>query len=514
MNRPILRAGETCAAVFPGPQSGLLVDGCDYYRELYRAACDAERYVLLAGWQFDSRVALLRGHDAEDAPYPVELLPFLNALCDARPDLHVYVLAWNHSLLFSLEREPLALFKLRGHERVHFVADGVHPIAASHHQKFVVVDRNVAFVGGLDVCGHRWDDRRHRFTDELRRDPLSGCYSPYHDIQGYVTGDAVDLLTTWFCERWRRATGDPLALPAAPRRPVDVPSALPVAAPSVALARTLPTMADPPLEPCFELKALHLAAIAAARRCIYLENQYFTSDDVFRALLERFAAPADPPLEVVFIVPQVAYDLKERLGHGIRQDHLLAELTTAAARGGHRLGIFCAVAPCDDDPAKSADVYIHAKLLAVDDRFLLVTSANTTNRSMGLDTELGLAWESPEPTATIRDVRVDLLREHTGLPPERAHELLTPLPGLVGRLEALVESGAGRLRHRNREAGRDLLGKLLPDDFAVDPAGPFVEQALWQAQEADDSGSAIEKLSAMWRRFMANFDPARAPERG
>lgn len=32
MTRPILRPGETCAAVFPAPPGGLLVDGCDDHR--------------------------------------------------------------------------------------------------------------------------------------------------------------------------------------------------------------------------------------------------------------------------------------------------------------------------------------------------------------------------------------------------------------------------------------------------------------------------------------------------
>jgi phospholipase D1/2 len=509
MIRPILRPGRTCAAVFPAARGGLLVDGRDYYRALYRAATSARRHILLAGWQFDSRVQLLRGAEAEAAPYPVELLPFLNALCEERPALRVYILAWDHSLLFSFEREPLALFKLRTHAQVQVCADAVHPIGASHHQKFVVIDRSVAFVGSLDVCCHRWDDRQHRAHNPLRADTLTGPYPPYHDIQGHIAGPAVDTLIAWFCRRWQRASGAPLELPPAPRARLDLPSSIPLRAPRVGLARTLPPLREPAVAPVYELRDLHLAAIAAARRCIYIENQYLSSEAVFLALLRRFAGRGRPPLEVVFMLPRRTDALKERLAMGIRQDHLLDELAAAARRGGHQFGAYCTVAPAEGE-VPATQVYVHAKLVAVDDRFLLVTSANTTNRSMGLDTELGLAWESPHPDPSIRRARVSLLREHTGLSGPEAQRLFAPLTGLVRRLDALVAARRGRLRRHPREEGPargDLLGKLLPDDMAVDPGSPIVEESLGRALEADDGESLLDRLSAAWRHFKTGVDP-------
>src|SRR5688572_11424666 len=57
-------------------QSAAIVDARSYYRAFYRAALGAERYLFVAGWQFDSEVALLRGPDAEGAPLPLKFLPF------------------------------------------------------------------------------------------------------------------------------------------------------------------------------------------------------------------------------------------------------------------------------------------------------------------------------------------------------------------------------------------------------------------------------------------------------
>ena len=59
--------------------------------------------------------------------------------------------------------------------------------------------------------------------------------------------------------------------------------------------------------------------------------------------------------------------------------------------------------------------------MVVDDRLLTLGSANTTNRSLGLDSELNLTWEArkrldgEELRGTIRRLRVSLLAEHAGL---------------------------------------------------------------------------------------------------
>lgn len=35
----------------------------------------------------------------------------------------------------------------------------------AHHEKIVVIDQNIAFLGGIDLCYGRWDDYRHKLTD-------------------------------------------------------------------------------------------------------------------------------------------------------------------------------------------------------------------------------------------------------------------------------------------------------------------------------------------------------------
>lgn len=467
----LLIPGLTCASVHETPASGLLVDGHDFYKAIYEACVRAERSILMAGWQFASKVALVRGDEANGCELPTHLVAMLAELCERKPQLEVHLLAWDASAVFAFERVPLQwlLFKLRGHERIHYKMDNAHPTGASHHQKLIVVDRAIAFVGGMDVCNSRWDAREHR-VDDPRRENGSSAYDPYHDVQAYVTGDAVDVLRGWFCERWQRATGSQLVLPDVPRAEVPVAASLEVSAPCIGLARTLPRTEDPPASPVHELFELHLRAIAAAERSIYIENQYLSCDEIGRALEQRMERGGE--LDIVIVLPEKSAGFKERISIGIYQQRILARLEAVAERTGHHLGVYYSAAAGDGEETA---VFIHSKVLAVDDRFVLVSSANTSNRSMGFDTELGLAWESAEPTDALRAVRVDLLAEHCGLAPDKATALLASTHGLVERLDALAAAKLHRLRLHRRNVDEKpgwLLSKLIPDENPFDPDDP------------------------------------------
>src|SRR4029079_3478003 len=91
------------------------------------------------------------------------LLEFLNGVLSRQPDLRVFALAWDFSVLFTLEREPLPTYRFdwHAHPRLSFHLDDAHPFGASHHQKIVVVDDAIAFAGGLDLAIRRWDTPAH-----------------------------------------------------------------------------------------------------------------------------------------------------------------------------------------------------------------------------------------------------------------------------------------------------------------------------------------------------------------
>jgi phosphatidylserine/phosphatidylglycerophosphate/cardiolipin synthase-like enzyme len=477
---PLLVPGLTCAQVIPAPRGGVLADGHDFYRAVYDACCKAEKSIVMTGWQFESNVELVVGKDADGCEYPTELVPLLRALCEQRPELEVHILAWDASPIFTFERQPLQrlLFTVRGHKRIHYKMDNAHPFGASQHQKLIIVDRSIAFVGGMDVCVSRWDNRD-------RHTPHGRCYPPYHDVQAYVTGEAVDVLRDWFCERWSKAHGVEIPERDLPKRDVEVKSSFEIDdATCIGLARTLPRMDEPHTARVSELFELHMRAIANAEHLIYMENQYFSCDELADAFIERMRR-GGPPLEIVIVLPEKSAGFKERISIGVYQQRILERLGQVAADTGHHFGVYFQAA---QGPKGDVPVFIHAKVLAVDDRFLLISSANASNRSMGFDTELGVAWEAPEATTSLRRARVDLLAEHVGNAPQD----FTDSTDLVARLDAIAYQRTSRLRIHERNVDEKpgwFLSRFIPDNNVFDPDNPRkMQEAL------PEPGAWLDKL--------------------
>lgn len=461
-------------------EAAVLVDADDYYTMFHACAERAERSILLAGWQFDSEVALLLGAAAEGRG-EVRLLRFLNELCARNPELRVYMLAWDFSVVFSMEREWLqrVAFDWRTHRNLRFEFDACAIAEGSHHQKFAVVDESIAFVGGTDLCDHRWDRREHREPDDLRRDLDGHLYPPYHEVHAYFTGPAVRPLTAFFRRRWACAAGEDLEI-SPPPAPLAVPlrRGLPLASREVAIART---EAAGELGPCEEIRALLVAAIGAAERTIYAETQYLSARAVADALVARMRDATRPRLDVVFVIPQATEAFKETVAVGVSQARLIERLRRVARETGHNLGFYVTVAGTAD--GGEVATYIHSKLMVVDDRFLTLGSANLANRSMGVDTELNLAFEAEdeESAARIRAVRVSLLGEHLGARDDEVAGLVDA-NGLVARLDAVCRARSHRLRFF---AGKDPSAEdpVLSVVHAglseyLDPETPVLEAAI------------------------------------
>ena len=473
--KPLLVPGITCGALVAPDRSGALVDGRDFYRAFYEACCEAERTILMAGWQFSCTVELMRGDDAKCCKYPTTLIELLVALCEERPDLNVYMLPWDSSAVFAFEREPLQRLKLRlkGHKRIHWKMDNMHPAGASHHQKMFIIDRSIGILGGMDVCRSRWDDRTHE-AEQICRERRTRC-KPYHDVNAFVTGEAVDTLRGWFAKRWEIATGDKLELPDHPRKTIDVKSSFDIAAPHVALSRTWPKMEKDGMPELTELLRLHQRAIGQAKKVIYIENQYFSSYEIERSLEGRMRQ-GGPPLEIVMVLPKASAGLKERISIGVYQQQILERLTKVAKETGHHLGVYYQAGANAADQKKEPPVFIHSKVLAVDDRFFLVSSANLSNRSMGFDTELGIAWESPVPSDSLRNARLELLAEHCGMERDEAEARFAAPFQLVKKLDEVAEAKRHLLRihdrNINEKPGWFLRHMMKKPGSVFDPANP------------------------------------------
>jgi phospholipase D1/2 len=515
--KKILQRDRNCWKINAATETGLLVDARHYFRAFYNAARAAENYILISGWQFDSDIPLLYGADAEAAGESAHFLAFLNNLCEQNERLRIYILAWDFTALYSLDREWFQdwYFNWTTNERLKFSFDCCHTFAAAHHQKFVVIDGVVAFVGGLDLCSARWDERDHRAENphRLKRDQTP--YAPFHDIQSYHIGPVADGLAELFKTRWGMICGGPLDLPAATSNMrMTFEPTLKIAATEVAISRTQASQ-NGSQKGIQEIRQLFLDAIDAAERLIYIENQYFSSQALFNALQQRLKDDSRSKLDIVLVIAKDAEAMLEQLSIGVIQARLIRQLQSLAAETGHSLGIYYP-ASSEKDGNETA-TYIHSKLFLVDDRFLSVGSANMNNRSMGLDTELNVAWESASfedaLASSIREARVDLLAEHTGLNDDCERHNLSRSEGLVEYLNGLADRRLGRLRHHPIDSVADeyqWVTTVLPDGLPFDTEGPLYGENTYEDLSAAEDSFFTRGVTTL-KNWLLSF--GQAPER-
>lgn len=416
--------GRNCWRTATASRVAVLIDAAAYFDAVSQAIERARQSVLILSWDIDSRTPLAGGQSSQ------RLGALLHSALARRPGLHVHVLNWDFAFLYMLEREVMPAYRRewRAHPRLHFHADGTHPLGACHHQKVVVVDDAIGFTGGLDICARRWDTSAHDPADPRRVD-LSGVpYPPFHDVQIAVEGPAARALGELARSRWHHATGDNLPAPhphPSDHWPVGVsPDFVDV---EVAIVRTMPgSNGDGAVR---EVETLFLDTIHRAQRWIYVENQYLTSTRIADALAARLSAPTGP--EIVLVVPREGCGWLEEQTMSMRRQRTVERLH--AADHHDRLRIY---APVIDG---EVIVNVHSKVMVVDDALLRVGSANLSNRSMAVDTEcdVALAASDDDTAEGIAAVRDRLLADHLGATPTEVATATAETGSLIAAIERL-----------------------------------------------------------------------------
>ncbi len=478
----LLQPGRNCWRQEHAGRFKLLIDAADYFRALRLALLNARRSVYILGWDIDSRTVLVPG--VTDDGMPPQLGDLLHALAERQPDLHIHVLNWDYAMLYALEREWMMARKpgRPRNKRLHFRTDARHPVGASHHQKIVVIDDKLAFVGGLDLTRCRWDTPEHLPEHPLRRDPDDKPYAPFHDVQAMVDGDAARALGELARRRWSLAGY-------AERRPLMQPAlAMPSEDPwpqglepdlrdlQVGISRTEPAYEGRP--GVFEVRELYLDAIAAARQHLFFENQYFTSNVLSEAIGARLREPQGP--EVAVISPQTQSGWLEQATMGALRARIHHRLKSALADQGQaaeaRYQMYCPHLPGLED---GCCLNVHSKVFTMDDRLISVGSANMSNRSMAFDTECNLTIEVQGDAAKQEEIRNAialmrnrLLAEHLGVAPADVQAAL--------QRENSLHSAIASLRQPERRELRPMDPRLIPeldaltqDNAVFDPERPI-----------------------------------------
>jgi phosphatidylserine/phosphatidylglycerophosphate/cardiolipin synthase-like enzyme len=414
-----------------------LIHGATYFARLTTCLSELRKgdRVMIADWRGD--------HDELLGPEG----PVLgDLLCDlVRRGVQVRGLLWrSHPKMFGFnEEEDRELVRVVNGAGGDLRLDERVRRGGSHHQKLVAAlhrDRpadDVAFVGGIDLCHGRRDDERHGGDPQAERlDRVYGDHPPWHDIQAEVRGPAVADLVETFRERWNDPTPldrqnahlgrllprAPGAHPTDPVPPLGTPPP-PAGGLAVQVLRTYPSKRPRyPFAPDGErsIARIYRKALARARSFIYVEDQYFWSEEI--AALYEEALRRAPGLRIIVVVPRHP-DRDGTFSGPANRLGQLAMIGRLAKAGGDRVGVY------DLENEQGTAIYVHAKVVVIDDVFAMVGSDNMNRRSWTHDSELSIAVldgkrdrRAPQDPAGVgdgarvfaRDLRLRLWREHLG----------------------------------------------------------------------------------------------------
>ena len=317
-----------------------------------------------------------------------------------------------------------------------------------HHQKSWFIDDGPAFIGGINI------------TDEALSTPDHDG-AGFHDVFAGIEGSAALDVGRNFVDRWNQATvtrdrshafpsiecADDL--PEIPERRFSSSIASPQAA---QIVRTIgPRLYDGRrgwhgAEPVSLEVGEHGIRdtlhewIKAARRSIYIENQFLIDPPSIRLLCDA----AQRGVEVIAVLPGEP-DPNLLLYPEDDMVQTRAELEKLGRLDN--IGLFSLA----HETESATPIYVHSKLLIVDDRLIMIGSANIWPPSLSTDTELNVACWDQE---LARSTRTRLWEEHL-----RGK----PASGLEDWLRLAREAAEGR------RDGRTAAVRIVP----LEPAGYY-----------------------------------------
>jgi phosphatidylserine/phosphatidylglycerophosphate/cardiolipin synthase-like enzyme len=378
--------GTLWASGAPPPREGnqldVLIDGEQVLTAIEQAIRSARSHVHISGWSITPPFALTRGGD----PVIVREL-----LADVARGVDVRVLLWAGAPVpvtrpdrRDVRRDRDALMS---GSRVRVGLDPREHLVHCHHEKTVVVDDEVAFVGGLDLTdrdGDRYDRQTHPDRRKLG----------WHDLAFRVRGPLVADVAAHFANRWSETTGERLP------RPDTGPAAGDVAAQFV---RTLPdgVYAFAP-NGDFSILESYLRALRSAQKLVYIENQFLWAPEIVGVLAAKLKRPPRADFRVLVVLPA-------RANQGQENTRGMLQLLSDADGGAGRFTASTISAVRD---GRVDRIYVHAKVAIVDDHWLTIGSANLNGRGLFNDTEANIVTHDSQ---LARDTRLRLWAEHLGL---------------------------------------------------------------------------------------------------
>ena len=447
-----------------------LIDGEDFMTDLNKEIrrLGGDDFLLIAGWEFwQYRSLVKRVYKGEAKDDPMLLPIVLRGPSDRKAKIRV--LAFGAGPPGCKERTQNFV------EEVNKISDHsaclVAPtnFAMSHHQKEVLLATpdfkdSRAYVGGIDLAIHRWDDSAHNANDAewgpgTKR---KGNYG-WHDIQVVLRGDALVQLWANFAERWADAKEVNKELLDCPvpkwgqewknrdktigKKHVQVLRTVgPASSKEKKRHRFMPNGERTVL--CALKKA-----IEKATWYIYIEEQFLWDCELADFIAEKMNEKGSK-LRLIIVMTagcelpvefgQYGFFLRDAFFRKIlRVDRMTGNVVFGDTTRIYPYGLFQTQQHGLGPSRKRQEIYVHSKLIIIDDRYVAIGSANVDARSMHIETELTLGIVDGktvlndlgnDKNVTVcefaRDLRMKLWNEHSNLPlPKNPIEALKQFPG-------------------------------------------------------------------------------------
>ena len=419
-----LDAGESpWATGQPPPRAGnaieILIDGAEALPVIASELSSARSHIHLTNWFLSPDFDLVRGEQ------PVVLRHLLAELAE-RVDVRILVWAGAPLPLFRPSRREVRDMRdrLTKDTRIECELDAKERPMHCHHEKTIVIDDRIAFVGGIDLTtesGDRFDSVQHPARVAIG----------WHDATARIEGPAVADVAEHFRMRWHEVKGEQLPPVVPSERAGEV---------ELQVVRTVPehTYAAVPRGE-FRIVESYTAAIRNAQRFIYLENQFLWSPEIARLLREKLVNPPTPDFRLLLVLPS-----NPKSGNDDTRG-VLAELIDADVDNGRILA--CALYARSGPRADP--IYVHAKIAIIDDHWLTLGSANLNEHSLFNDTEMNVVAHNPELALRTRQrlwaEHLELSADQIPADPTRAiDELWKP----ISREQLERRTSGQRLTHR------------------------------------------------------------------
>ncbi|EGG14833.1 phospholipase D1 [Cavenderia fasciculata] len=409
-----------------------IINGQDYFKRIYHAIKNAKNEIFIAGWCISPTLTLVRGEDRDDEDVRGHLYRLDHLLYKkAAEGVKIYILIWDETIIAGDlgSRFVKSLFE-KLHSRNIKVVRHPHllPLSWSHHQKIVVIDQSLAYLGGMDLCFGRYDTTNYYLNDNRElifpgADYINSCVlkpksnektcvidrknvprMPWHDVSISIDGLAARDVATNFIQRWNHAKNAnrdykkyPYLIPTSD----PLPPPIQVGESKVQIVRSVSDWsAGQSLENSIYKAYINL--INMSQYYIYIQNQFFISstgnpqpnNQIAFAIMKRIekAIILKEIFKVIILIP-----IHSEGDLFTQETQLIVKWTLKSVQGIINelnskyphvdVNQYMSVNSLrnwgtNGEVVFTEQIYIHSKLMIVDDRVTIIGSANINDRSL------------------------------------------------------------------------------------------------------------------------------------